>query len=131
MKNKRIAAGLAAFFCVLLVALVVVTQITRPAPQAGGKTITVEVVHGDGSTAQFTYETSEEYLAQGRLTEELIAGSDSAYGLYVETVDGETADYSADSSYWWISVNGEDATVGVDSIPVQDGDTYTFTYTVG
>lgn len=123
-----IIAGVAAF-CVLAVVLAVIWNVTRPEPAEGEKHISVEVVHKDGSTKEFTYDTNEEYLGELLVNEGLISGSENEYGLYVETVDGETADWNADGSYWWLSCNGEDAQVGVDSMVIQDGDQYTWTYT--
>ena len=54
----------------------------------------------------------------------------SEYGLMINTVNGVTADYNADGSYWAFFVNGEYCNYGVDSQPVNDGETYTIAYTV-
>lgn len=97
-------------------------------PAEGSKSYTVEVIHKDGTTKEIQETTDEDYLGQDLETKGIISGDDSQYGLYVTTVDGETADYDKDQSWWKISVNGKDAEVGVDSIPVQDGDVYTWTY---
>ena len=104
---------------------------SRPAPQTGEKAITVEVIHGDGSEKRFTYQTDEAYLGALLQDEGLISGSEGEYGLYVTTVDGETADYGADGAFWWLSCNGEDAQAGADQVVIRDGDVYTWTYTVG
>ena len=57
---------------------------------------------------------------------DLIAGDESEYGLYVKTVNGVTADYDKDRTYWAFYVNGEYANTGVDSTPVEDGAVYSF-----
>ena len=59
-----------------------------------------------------------------------IEGTESEYGLYVTTVDGETADESK-QEWWGYSVNGTFAELGVDSQPVADGDVYDFVLNVG
>ncbi len=123
-------AGVALFFA-LGVVLAFIWQATRPDASEGEKHIVVEVVHKNGEEAEFSYDTDEEYLGTVLVNEGLISGSESAYGLYVETVDGETADYNADGSWWKLSCNGEDSQLGVDSVPVNDGDRYTWTYTIG
>ena len=131
MTKRRLygpAAG-AVLFCLLAILLAAVWHSSRPAPASGEKHISVEVLHGDGSTAEFSYDTNEEYLGPLLLEEGLISGSEGAYGLYVETVDGETADYGADGSWWKLSCNGEDSQVGVDTVVIQDGDQYAWTYT--
>lgn len=129
-KQHKIILAVVAF-CVVVAALFAVWKLTRPEPQAGSKQVTVEVVHSDGETAEFTYQTDLEYLGELLQQEGLISGTESEYGLFVDTVDGEVADYSVDGSYWWLSCNGEDSQVGVDSVVIQDGDVYTWTYTTG
>ena len=53
-----IAAALVAVMALLLG----VYFLTRPPVQEGSKTITVTVVHGNGTSKDFTYHTDEEYL---------------------------------------------------------------------
>ncbi len=132
MEKKKLAPVLAAAaFVVLAAVLALVWRSTRPAPAEGAKHITVEVVHKDGGAKTFTYHTDAEYLGQVLVDAGLISGDSSEFGLYVTTVDGETADYDADQSWWALSVNGEFAQTGVDATPVRDGDAYTWTYTIG
>lgn len=132
MKKKRFGPilGVAAF-CALALVLTLVWRAARPTAWTGEKRITVEVVHGDGSTAEFTYDTDEEYLGAVLLSEGLISGTQSSYGLYVERVDGEAASYETNGSWWRLSRNGEDSMTGVDTTPMADGDVFTWTYTVG
>ncbi|MDE7171008.1 MAG: DUF4430 domain-containing protein [Oscillospiraceae bacterium] len=130
--KKKLAPVLAAaVFVVLAVVLALVWQFTRPAPVEGAKHITVEVIHKDETTKTFTYDTDAEYLAEVLVDAGLISGDESEFGLYVKVVDGETADYDVDQSWWGLSINGEFAQTGVSATPVYDGDTYTWTYTIG
>lgn len=130
-KNNKIIAIGAAVLVVLLVVFGAVWFASRPATQEGSKTITVEVVHGDESAKTFTCRTDEEYLADVLLAEGLASGTESEeFGLYMETVDGETADYNADGAYWAVYQGGEYATLGVSSLPVADGDSFSLVYTV-
>ena len=62
------------------------------------------------------------------LADGLIVESESA-GMY-NTVDGETADYSVDQSYWAFYIDGEYAMTGMDDAPVTDGAVYKLEYTV-
>lgn len=102
------------------------------APQAveGDKTITVEVVHGDGSTKEFTIHTDSETLGAALMEEELLVGEEGPYGLFVTAVDGETVD-SAKEEWWNFSKNGEALMTGVDSTMIADGEQYEITFTVG
>lgn len=132
MKKKHLGGILAvAACCTLAIVLLLVWQQNRPETAAGGKEFSVEVIHKDGSAAEFTYQTDAEYLGELLLEEGLIAGSDSTYGLFVETVDGETADYNADGSWWKLTCNGEDSQTGADTTPIHDGDEFAWIYTIG
>lgn len=132
MKKKYLYGILAAaVFCVLALVLWRVWQSSRPGTAEGTKTVEVEVTHGDGSTAEFTYRTDLEYLGELLQQEGLISGSEGPYGLFAETVDGETVDYNRDQSWWRLQCNGEDVTTGVDAVALHDGDRYAWFYTTG
>ena len=53
------------------------------------------------------------------------------FGLYILVADGETADYSVDSSYWALLKDGEATPAGASETPITDGDTFSLVYTVG
>ena len=97
---------------------------------SAGKTIALTVTHKDGSTKEFNLETTEENLGAALLNEGIISGSDGEYGLFVTTVDGETAD-EGNQEWWCLTIAGETATSGVDSTPIEDGGVYELTLTVG
>ena len=92
----------------------------------GSVKITVIVVDVDGNETNFVVNTDKETVGDALLEQNLIEGEDGDYGLYVKTVNGITADYDTDQSYWAFYVNGEYASTGVDSTPVNEGDTYEF-----
>ena len=130
MKNKKmilVAVALIACIAVMLGVFVV----TRPETTAGGKTITVTVVHGDGSEKVFTYQTDEEFLGPVILGEGLVEGEEGPYGLMINAVDGETASWDANQSYWALFVGEEYATSGADTTPIYDGDAFKLVYTIG
>lgn len=92
----------------------------------GAVQFTFTVVDGDGNETNFDIHTDAETVGAALLEQNLIAGDDSEYGLYVKTVNGITADYDTDGTYWAFYVNGEYAMTGVDSTPVEDGAVYAF-----
>ena len=59
----------------------------------------------------------------------LIDGDESEYGLYVKKVNGITADYEKDKSYWAFYKDGEYMQTGVDSTEIADGEHYELVYT--
>ena len=78
----------------------------------------------------FIINTDEEYLRGALEQEELVSGNETEFGLYLLTVDGETADESK-QQWWGYTVNGEFAEYGVDEQPVADGDVFVFTLNEG
>lgn len=92
----------------------------------GSVKFTFIVVDADGNETNFVVSTDKETVGDALLELNLIEGDDSEYGLYVKTVNGITADYDTDGTYWAFYVNGEYASTGVDSTPVNEGDTYEF-----
>ena len=78
-------------FSLLLAAALLLTLAGCAASGAADKkTVTVTVVHGDGTQREFTLQTAAETLS-GALEEAALAqGEEGPYGLYILTVDGET-----------------------------------------
>ena len=128
-KTKIISLIAVCLLIVLAVGALLIYNANKPAAQLGDKNIVVTVVHKDESSKDFAFNTSAENLRTACEEQELIAGDESEYGLYVKVVDGETADYDADGSYWAITKDGEWLTTGVDDTMIADGDHYEFTYT--
>ena len=130
MKKRTLLALIG--FLILLIAVFSVWYFNRPAPVEGTKTITLEVVHGDGTITSFTVLSEADSLRSAlEQVDGLIDGEESPYGLMVYTVDGETADYSRDQSWWCLTKSGEWIDTGVDDTIIADGEHYEFTYTIG
>ena len=128
--NKKILFAVIALVLVAA-AMVGVYFATRPAPTEGGKTITVTVVHKDGSSKDFVYTTEEQYLGPVILQEGLVEGSMGDYGLYITAVDGEVADYSVDQGWWGLYIGETSATTGADAVAIEDGGVYKLVYSIG
>lgn len=121
---------------IAVIALVLVVAVfggiylaTRPETSAGSKTFTLTVVHGDGTSKDFTVSTDEEYLAPALKAEGILPADEGADGMYF-TVDGEKADYSVNQSYWGLFVGEEYAMLGMNDTPVNDGDSFKLVYTI-
>ena len=95
---------------------------------SGSKTVTVEVAVQDEKVT-FKIKTDKEMVGDALLENELIAGDDSEYGLYIKKVNGITADYDKDKAYWAFYVDGEYAVAGIDSTKIDEGVTYRLEYT--
>ena len=128
MKNKKTL--IAAIVGILVVALLAgIYFVTRPTAAAGDKTFTLTVVQSD-STKEFTISTDEEYLAPALMAEGIINDEGVETGMYF-TVDGETASWEENQSYWAIYVDDVYATEGLNTLPVEDGGVYKLEYTLG
>lgn len=89
----------------------------------GSKTVQVEIKVGEKSVT-FTIKTDATTLGDALLEHDLIAGEQGDYGLYVKKVNGITADYDVDQSYWAFYKNGEYLMTGVDTTNIADGEHY-------
>ncbi len=127
---NRKTSILATLLLILCLGAGILHSYSKPQTTAGEKKIGITVFHGDGSVGSFSYQTDAIYLAEVLLETELAAGENGAYGLYITTVDGETAD--ANKSEWWcITKGGERVNSGADALPLSDGDHFELTFTEG
>lgn len=147
MKNKKLLVALIAF--VALVAVVVgiwfanrpeapetpatptnptgTTETGTTDPTVAKLKFTVIVVHADGTEKTFNYETTGGNLGPVLTAEGLVVESDSP-GLY-NTVDGVTADWNVDQSYWAFYIGDEMAMYGLNDAVIHDGDVFKLVYT--
>lgn len=123
--NKKTLFAVAAL-AVVAALMLGLWYFTKPETQAGDKTVVVEVVHGDGNSREFTCQTDEAYLGALLLAEKLAEGEQGAYGLFITTVDGETAQDSL-RQWWCITKGGERVDTGADTTPIGDGDHFELT----
>lgn len=128
MKNKKMLIALIAFVAVVAIAVGIYFG-TRPETEEGAKAFTVIVVHSDGEEKTFHYRTDGEYLGPVLVEKGLIIESESK-GLY-NIVDGETADWDVDQSYWSFYIGDEMAMHGMNDTVIHDGDLFKLVYTSG
>lgn len=127
--TKKVIFSLAALAAVILI-LLCVYQFTKKEAVQGQKTVTIRVIHGDQSENTFEVTTEREYLGDVLKDEGLAEGEDGAYGMYIITVDGETAD-EASQEWWCITKGGETLNTSADQTPILDGEGYELTLTAG
>ena len=94
----------------------------------GAITVTVEVKAED-KNIDLTLKTDKTTLGDALLEHGLIEGEDGQYGLYIKKVNGITADFDVDQSYWAFYKNGEMMMTGVDGAEIKDGEHYELVYT--
>ncbi|MDR1130989.1 MAG: DUF4430 domain-containing protein [Oscillospiraceae bacterium] len=124
--------GVVAIAALLLAAaaLLAAYLLLRQKPAEGAKAIQLEVVLVDGSSETHALKTDALYLREVLEENGLVSGDESAFGLFVTTVDGVTAD-DGNQEWWCFTKDGEQLMTGVDDTPVADGDHFEATLTVG
>lgn len=123
MKKKTVIAVIA--IAVLLIAAFAAWKLLTPEVSEGSKTVTLNVTHLDGTVNTYTIKTDAEFVRGALEQEGLLYGSEESYGLWVKTVDGETADENL-QQWWGYNINGEMAMYGVESQVIADGDVIDF-----
>jgi hypothetical protein len=121
---------LASFLLILCIVAGILFHVNKPETITGEKKIDIIVIHADKTENEFTHLTDAEYLAEVLLETGLAEGEQSSYGLFIQSVDGETADDSK-QQWWCITKGGEAVMSGVDTTPVADGDQFEMTLTTG
>ena len=96
----------------------------------GEKTLMVSVT-AEEKTVTLTLYSDKKTVGEALLEHDLIAGENGAYGLYVKVVNGITADYDVNQSYWSFMKDGEPMMTGVDGEEFSNGDKYELVYTKG
>ena len=77
----------------------------------------------------FTIHTDKATVGEALLEHKLISGEDGDYGMYIKKVNGITADYDKDKSYWAFYADGKYASSGVDTTKIDEKVTYSLEYT--
>ncbi len=128
--NKKVILAVVALVAVIGI-LATMYVLFREKPVAGSKTITIEVVNKAQESILYEVHTDAEYLRQAMEEAEGLefGGTESEYGLTVESINGETALFD-DGAYWSFYVNDGYCNYGIDTQPVLDGDAFRIVYTV-
>ena len=141
MRKTELKKILSLILCIVLIAVTALfaagcsdkTDVEEPpVSESGDVTVLGEgatafdltVVDAEGAETFFTVNTDETTVGDALLALELITGDESEYGLYVKTVNGITAEYEVDGTYWAFYINGEYATSGVDTTDIGPGSAY-------
>lgn len=147
MKHSNLKKWLSLIGMIVLIAALALTTLgcgskeSAPAetPNAGaseaavmgeGKTVfQFSVVDLDGNETKYEIHTDETTVGAALMKLGLIEGEEGPYGLYVKVVDGITAIYEEDGSYWAFYENGEYGMTGVDLTEIDPAVAYSFVQT--
>lgn len=133
MKYNRLIAAFIAFAMIFLLVACGETQkdvITTTEPISveaqDSNTFTFEVVDATGNKTQLPVMTDVKMLGDALQKLGYIKGEQGPYGLYIKEVNGITADYDVDGTYWAFYINDEMSVKGVDQTEIVDGAIYSF-----
>jgi len=150
MNNKTARKWLSFILCLALIAAIALTAIgcdqannpENPETTAAGDETTPITVKGEGATVfqfsvvdlegnetKFEIHTDETTVGAALLKEGLIEGEEGPYGLYVKVVNGITAIYEEDGSYWAFYENDQYGLTGVDLTDIDPSVAYSFVQT--
>ncbi len=129
--KKKILIGVGTFLALAAI-LVGIFFVFREKPVEGSKSISIEVINSEDKSKVYELKTDAKYLRQAMEEADglTFSGDESEYGLMVNSVNGEIADYNTNGAYWSFYVNGEYCNYGIDTQPVEDGDEFRIVYTV-
>ena len=146
MKHTTMSKWLSFILCIALIAAIALTAVgcttakdgdtVTTAGQEAPATLTVKgegatvfyfnVVDKDGAETKFEIHTDKTVVGDALLELGLIEGEEGDYGLYIKKVNGITADYETDGTYWAFYVGDEYGMTGVDMTNIEAGATYAF-----
>ena len=133
MKINRLVAAVMALVMIFSLGACSKTQkdvVTTTQPLSvepeNGNTFTFEVIDGNGNKTQLPIMTDVKILGDALQKLGYIKGEQGPYGLYIKEVNGITADYDTDGTYWAFYINGEMSMKGVDQTEIVDGAIYSF-----
>ena len=92
----------------------------------GEKVFALQVTDKEGNVTSVTVCTDAATVGEALAELAIIAGEESEWGLYVKTINGITADYNVDGTYWAFYIDGEYAMTGVDATEIDEEAIYSF-----
>ena len=92
----------------------------------GATTFTLVIKQLDGSSISATINTDAETVGEALEALGVLKGEEGPYGIYIKEVNGVTAVYEEDGTYWGFYIDGEYAMTGADVTPITAGAEYTF-----
>lgn len=121
--------------CIMLIAAMAFTVTscagTRSDNVGTEFSFTFEMTEGEAEYTKkedgtFHVKTNEETVGDALYSLGLIDGDEGDYGLYIKSVNGITADYNVDATYWALYIDNAYALSGASDTPIEEGKCYTF-----
>ena len=119
----------------MLLALILVFSLSACAAKetAPAEPVTFQVVVTDleGNESTYEYTSNAASVGEALVAEGLIEAHEGSFGLFIDAVNGITADWDKDQTYWAFYINGEYATTGIGETAITADAIYNLTLTKG
>ena len=142
MKRNSLRKWLSVIGSIVLIAALALTttgcgskETATPGAQSAGEATVMgegatvfqfSVVDLEGNETKFEIHTDKTTVGEALLELGLIEGDMGDYGLYVKKVNGITAEYEVDGTYWAFYIGDDYGMTGVDMTDIEPGATYAF-----
>lgn len=103
-------------------------NITQDKELGNGSTTIKVSIEKDMKDIELTIHTDKENLYDALNEFDVAQGEESQYGIFLTSVNGITANYETDQSYWSIFDNGALATTSIDKITIKENGVYNLVY---
>ncbi len=90
----------------------------------GAKHFDFSAIDADGTEYKFSIHTDKTLVGEALEELGLIEGTEGAYGLYVNKVNGIYAEYEVTGTYWAFYTDGAYAQAGIDQTEITEGTAY-------
>lgn len=119
----------------MLLALILVFSLSACVAKetAPAEPVTFQVVVTDleGNESTYEYTSNAASVGEALVAEGLIEAHEGSFGLFIDAVNGITADWDKDQTYWAFYINGEYATTGIGETAITADAIYNLTLTKG
>ena len=95
---------------------------------SGSTSFKLEIVDDKGESKSYTVRTSEKTVGDALIHDDVKIIPADQKDKMITVVDGITADFDADGSFWSFSINGEFAMIGAFDAEIEPGTEYKFEY---
>ncbi len=129
MQKTRLKSVLLWLVCVALMAAMALTTTgcnNNTTASTIDRTFTLSITDAGGKETITTVTSDKPTVGEALTALGILEGEDGPYGLYIKSINGITADYDKDKTYWAFYVDGQYAVTGADMTPIVDGATYGF-----
>lgn len=129
--KRAIIWGVVALVVIAAATTVLITSFNQKKETTGlEKSISLTIDYGDGTSDEYTINTTKDILKDALDEKNLLEGENSQYGFFITGVNSVKADEKL-KQWWKLTKGGQMVNTGISSVKIADGDKYELTLTTG